>query len=183
MAQHGFDGTKIDESIYVAKTRKSELLETMRNSITGAETNKTFVKLFIQMPTGEIEIIQNPNISAKAAYIENAYDDELHLKSCPDIYIADYEIHEDYRKGVSFSDALVMLKQGMKVARKGWNGKKRYIELATNVSYVNANNEVINVDHKDMGNRAIAFVGTSGVQLGWLASQADMLSDDWEIFE
>ena len=34
-----------------------------------------------------------------------------------------------------------------------------------------------------MGNKAIAFIGTSGVQLGWLASQADMLSEDWEITE
>ncbi|MGE9977359.1 Thoeris anti-defense Tad2 family protein [Coprococcus catus] len=25
----------------------------------------------------------------------------------------------------------------------------------------------------------MAFVGTSGVQLGWLASQADMLAEDW----
>ena len=32
-----------------------------------------------------------------------------------------------------------------------------------------------------MGNSAIAFVGTSGVQLGWLASQADILSEDWLI--
>ena len=29
--------------------------------------------------------------------------------------------------------------------------------------------------------RDLAFVGTSGVQIGWLASQADMLADDWRI--
>lgn len=34
-----------------------------------------------------------------------------------------------------------------------------------------------------MGNKAVAFVGTSGVQLGWLASQADLLSEDWYIVE
>lgn len=28
-------------------------------------------------------------------------------------------------------------------------------------------------------NMAVAFVGTSGVQMGWLASQADMLAEDW----
>lgn len=50
------------------------------------------------------------------------------------------------------------------------------VELATNVSYKSPNGTVTNVDHKDMGNKALAFVGTSGVQLGWLASQADMLS-------
>jgi hypothetical protein len=37
----------------------------------------------------------------------------------------------------------------------------------------------VNVDHKEMGNAAIAFYGTSGVQIGWLASQADMLAEDW----
>lgn len=83
----------------------------------------------------------------------------------------------------SFSEALILLRAGLKVARKGWNGKNQYIELATNVSYKNANNEIVNVDHKEMGNKAIAFVGTSGVQLGWLASQPDMLSDDWVIVE
>lgn len=32
-------------------------------------------------------------------------------------------------------------------------------------------------------NRAIAFIGTSGVQMGWLASQADMLANDWMFAE
>lgn len=38
-------------------------------------------------------------------------------------------------------------------------------------------------EHAAIGNKAIAFCGTSGVQMGWLASQADMLADDWEIVE
>ena len=81
---------------------------------------------------------------------------------------------------MDFGKALELLKQGKKVARKGWNGKSQYIELATNVSYKNHQGEIVNVDHAQMGNKAIAFVGTSGVQLGWLASQSDMLSNDWE---
>lgn len=84
---------------------------------------------------------------------------------------------------MGFGDAIKLLKRGMKLARKGWNGKNQYIELATNISYKNTENEIINVDHSDMGNKAIAFVGTSGVQLGWLASQADMLSDDWVVVD
>ena len=80
---------------------------------------------------------------------------------------------------MKFGDALEQLKLGGKIARKGWNGKNQYIELATNISYKNADNEIINVNHDAMGNKAIAFVGTSGVQLGWLASQADLLSEDW----
>lgn len=82
-----------------------------------------------------------------------------------------------------FDEAIKYLKRGMKVKRKGLNGKDQYIELATNVSFKTPNDEVINVDHIDMGNKAIAFHGTSGVQLGWLASQSDMLSEDWTFVE
>lgn len=82
---------------------------------------------------------------------------------------------------MDFGKALEALKSGKKVARKGWNGKSQYIELAIGISYVNAENEVVNCNHEAIGNKAIAFVGTSGVQMGWLASQADMLAEDWEV--
>ena len=79
----------------------------------------------------------------------------------------------------SFGEAIKYLKRGMKVARKGWNGKKQYIQLATGISYKTADGDIVNCEHDAIGNMAIAFVGTSGVQMGWLASQADMLADDW----
>lgn len=82
-----------------------------------------------------------------------------------------------------FGEAIEAIKQGKKAKRSGWNGKNQYIELATAISYKNASGEVINVEHENIGNKAIAFVGTSGVQMGWLASQADMLADDWECIE
>jgi hypothetical protein len=82
-------------------------------------------------------------------------------------------------KIMDFGKALELLKKGHKVARKGWNGKKQYIQLATGISYVSADGELVNCEHDAIGNKAIAFVGTSGVQMGWLASQADMLAEDW----
>lgn len=84
---------------------------------------------------------------------------------------------------MSFGWAIGRLKAGYRVARRGWNGKGQYIELAQNISYMNANGEVVNAGHNAIGNMAVAFVGTSGVQLGWLASQADMLAEDWYIVE
>jgi hypothetical protein len=84
---------------------------------------------------------------------------------------------------MDFGRAIQLLKVGKRVQRQGWNGKNQYIELANNISYKNANNEIVNVEHDAIGNKAIAFVGTSGVQLGWLASQADMLAEDWKIVE
>ena len=82
---------------------------------------------------------------------------------------------------MNFGKAIDLLKEGKKLSRKGWNGKNQYIELATNISYKNVDGEIININHKTIGNKAIAFIGTSGVQIGWLASQSDMLSDDWEL--
>lgn len=78
-----------------------------------------------------------------------------------------------------FGDAIRYLKRGLKVARKGWNGKKQYIQLASGISYVTADGQLVNCEHDAIGNQAIAFIGTSGVQMGWLASQADMLAEDW----
>ena len=83
----------------------------------------------------------------------------------------------------SFGDAIKYMKRGLKVARQGWNGKNQYIELASNISYQNAAGDIINNEHDAIGNKAIAFVGTSGVQMGWLASQADMLAEDWVFAE
>ena len=84
---------------------------------------------------------------------------------------------------MNFGKAIDLLKEGKKLRRKGWNGKNQYIELATNISYKNADGEIININHKTIGNKAIAFIGTSGIQIGWLASQSDMLSDDWELID
>lgn len=44
---------------------------------------------------------------------------------------------------------------------------------------INTNDDVVNCEHNAIGNMAIAFNGTSEVQMGWLASQADMLAEDW----
>lgn len=101
---------------------------------------------------------------------------------CRDEWIIADEKNTPVLGGVAtfnFGEAIKYVKRGMKVKRKGWNGKSQYIELATNISYKNAAGEVVNCEHDAIGNKAIAFVGTSGVQMGWLASQADMLAEDW----
>lgn len=90
---------------------------------------------------------------------------------------------EAYRPtdGLNFGLAIEAAKKGMKIARVGWNGKNQYVELATCIGYKDPQGNVTNPYHEAIGNKALAFVGTSGVQLGWLASQADMLADDWMI--
>lgn len=82
-----------------------------------------------------------------------------------------------------FGSAIKAVKQGKSVARKGWNGKNQFVELATCISYKGNAGEIVNCHHNNIGNMALAFIGTSGVQMGWLASQADMLAEDWYIVE
>lgn len=83
----------------------------------------------------------------------------------------------------NFGEAIKYLKRGFRVCRQGWNGKSQYVELASNISYKSAKGDIVNCEHECIGNKAIAFVGTSGVQMGWLASQADMLAEDWMFAE
>lgn len=107
------------------------------------------------------------------------YPDGYFSWSPKDVFEAAYRETD----GMNFGLAIEAAKMGKKIARKGWNGKNQYVELATCISYQNAGGETVNADHCAIGNKALAFVGTSGVQLGWLASQADMLADDWYIVE
>lgn len=83
----------------------------------------------------------------------------------------------------SFEWALMHLKNGSRVRRNGWNGKTQYLEIAVTISYINSSGELVKHNHSTMGNKAIAFVGTTGTQIGWLASQADLLSEDWKLVE
>ena len=76
---------------------------------------------------------------------------------------------------MNFAGAIVQLKDGEKLTRKGWNGKGQYIFLAEKVTCSDSKGYLYS------SKNAIAFWGTSGLQVGWLASQADMLADDWEV--
>ena len=82
---------------------------------------------------------------------------------------------------MTFGEAIDRAKEGARISRAGWNGKNQYVEIATCISYKNSNGDIVNAEHDAIGNQAFAFVGTSGVQLGWLASQSDMLATDWRV--
>lgn len=77
-----------------------------------------------------------------------------------------------------FGEALKQLRNKQKVARKGWNGKGIFIELQVPDA------------HSKMTNPYI-FIDTTGLQttnefaprdrVPWLASQTDMLAEDWTV--
>lgn len=84
---------------------------------------------------------------------------------------------------MNFGKAIELIKQGGQASRKGWNGKNQHIELAKNITFVNRLGKTFVANHEDIGSQAIAFVGTRGIQMGWLASQSDMLAEDWIGFD
>lgn len=86
---------------------------------------------------------------------------------------------------MDFGEAIRKLKEGRKVCRPGWNGKNMWliyvpgssVDTTLGSPYRNAGLIQANLNpHIDM------MTATGQMQPGWLASQTDMLSDDWEIF-
>lgn len=81
---------------------------------------------------------------------------------------------------MNFGQAIEALKSGKKAAREGWNGKGIYIELQ------------VPDEHSKMTLPYIYMVTTKletdnpkapkGV-VPWLASQTDMLSEDWVVVD
>ena len=93
--------------------------------------------------------------------------------------------------GLTFGLALESLKNGEKVARAGWNGKGMWLSLSCGETReVKADNfwSPHNREHANaQGGTAKVLpsitMKTAGgeILMGWLASQTDMLADDWAI--
>ena len=81
----------------------------------------------------------------------------------------------------SFGDAINFLKAGKKVARKGWNGKGMFLFLATNIEFnTEADLSCVSNLEGDLTLPAIVMkTADDRFCVGWLASQTDMLADDW----
>lgn len=90
---------------------------------------------------------------------------------------------------MTFSQALEQVKLGAKVARTGWNGKGMFIALqvGSTIPASAARGGAAKV-LADMGVEQINILphidmrsAQGDVVVGWLASQTDMLADDWAI--
>jgi len=106
----------------------------------------------------------------------------------PNDWYLEVELWRRIMMNGTFSWALEMLKQGKKVARDGWNGKGMWIALVDGTAFIQPSKDspywnagiehAINIDpHIDM------FTASGSMQPGWLASQADLLSCDWNIVD
>lgn len=69
----------------------------------------------------------------------------------------------------TFGDAIAALKQGARINRINWNGKNMYLELQ---------------EPTELSKMTLPYIymKTADDQLvPWLASQTDILAEDWEI--
>lgn len=83
------------------------------------------------------------------------------------------------RTQLDFGDAISVLKAGGKVARQGWNGKGMYL------IYIDNRNYKIHENFTD-GCAELSFIAMKTADnriVPWLASQTDMLVEDWEVVE
>lgn len=92
---------------------------------------------------------------------------------------------------MNFGHAIEALKDGRKVARSGWNGKGMWLILVPGTPKVHPTpgspyhkaglEETEILPHIDMWTTNSA--GRRAMLPGWLASQTDILSEDWEVVE
>lgn len=127
------------------------------------------------------------------------YPDGYTSWSPADVFEAAYRVTEGDHQALTFGDALHFLKAGRKVARAGWNGKRMWIAMSPG--------SVFPAEHAKDGHaakhRADELIGQlphdstetviellphldmrtadGTLCVGWLASQTDMLADDWMV--
>lgn len=95
---------------------------------------------------------------------------------------------------MDFGEALTAIKGGQRVRRAGWNGKGMFIYLVSgSLSTITLHDQIGGVPRYlfDLGDeRTVTRLPCIGMRTadgavlhGWLASQTDMLAEDWEIVE
>ncbi|WP_297478368.1 DUF2829 domain-containing protein [Ferrovum sp.] len=110
------------------------------------------------------------------------YEDGYESWSPKATFEATYRVIEGPNQALTFGDAVHLLKRGKKVARAGWNGKGMFLFLVPGSTFkVNRaplmgiypeGTEVSYCPHIDMKT-------ADGKVVPWLASQTDVLAEDW----
>ncbi|RKE36657.1 uncharacterized protein DUF2829 [Paraburkholderia sp. BL23I1N1] len=112
------------------------------------------------------------------------YEDGYMSWSPKETFEAAYRVIEGDAQSLTFGDAVAMLKAGMKVARSGWNGKGMFLFLVPGSTFsVNRppllgiypeGTQIDYCPHIDMKT-------ADGKIVPWLASQTDVMAEDWQV--
>ena len=99
------------------------------------------------------------------------------------------EAYQEAHGNLSFSHALFYLKRGYRIAREGWNGKDMWLSLSSggfvpSSKFWSPHNARF---AKEQGGDAEVLdvitmkTADNKILMGWLASQTDLLAEDWRI--
>jgi hypothetical protein len=86
------------------------------------------------------------------------------------------------KDALSFGHALVALRAGQKLSRKGWNGAGLYVE-ACYFAYPDASTDKQKLPFLALHYPAGSNAYPNGAIIPWAASQTDVLANDWQIVE
>lgn len=87
---------------------------------------------------------------------------------------------------MNFGEALELLKQGNKVAREGWNGKGMFVFLVSGSAFKVNRPPLLGIypEGTEINYRAHLDMKTvDGQIVPWVASQSDLLAEDWTSVE
>lgn len=98
--------------------------------------------------------------------------------------------NQDPRQGMSFGHALVMLQNGKRVARAGWNGKGMWLcaPLCNGTKQIPATGiwGKPNAEYAEQNGGTVTVMpyvtmkaADGSIVMGWLASQTDLFANDW----
>lgn len=151
----------------------------MSNSPTFEEVEK-LAEEFFDFPTEQeprvvtrISAILFAQYVAQAAY--RKHNDGSHSSS---------KYHKLDGTAMTFGIAIEALKKGKRVARAGWNGKGMWLGLVLGYDYTHPDKGKAIVH--TLGCQKLPWIGMKTADnkfVPWLASQTDVLAEDWQIVE
>ena len=134
------------------------------------------------------------------ANVERGAEDEgyviVYRKNEPNEYVswcpkAEFEAVSRPVNGMTFGEAIELMKRGKKVARAGWNGKGMWLwmEPSAQIKSEWCKDEMLKKAAEENGGEILGLgticmfthdsTGRKAILTGWLASQSDMLYEDW----
>lgn len=121
---------------------------------------------------------------------ENPADEGYHIRYSDgyESWCPKKQFNEGYRRcdNMTFGIAIEALKKGKKVARAGWNGKRMFLYYVPVGAYAPCTEiaaSLVNENGLVEYGAYIAMKTAQGNVVPWLASQTDMLAEDWIIIE
>lgn len=159
-------------------TKKGQFMEDFFKA--DAKKKVSVVVLMLHMPDGSTETITNSNPFEKVKYVFNTYSEDLVHSNNDQIWITDYVFIYDTEE-MDFGNALCILKDGGIVTRKGWNGKGMFLYYVPEGNYLpctDAARWAFKGEAVPYG-AYIAMKTAQGNVVPWLASQTDLLAEDW----